>query len=123
MGAKVVADKHRGSVVYFHVMALLIKAAEAGKTVTYQQVADIMRLPPTGNHTGKETGHLLGEISEDEHLRGRPFLSAVAINNEAVPGSGFEKLTLAVGKMQHNDDYRKFWKEELHAVFEVWQGR
>lgn len=33
---------------------------------------------------GRELGHLLGDISEDEHLAVRPMLSAIAIGSEMV---------------------------------------
>jgi len=75
----VVSDKYRGSKEYFLVYCELIKAARYGGLTTYQAIAQIMGLPLTGHHMSAETGHILGEISEDEINHGRPMLSAIAV--------------------------------------------
>jgi len=72
------------------VYALLIEAAEQQQTVTYGQIAEIMGLPPSGNHTGSMIGIMLGLIADNERECGRPMLSAVAVSStNQVPGSGF----------------------------------
>ncbi len=38
---------------------------------------------------GKEVGHLLGEITEDEVARQRPMLSAVVVDVKGKVGPGF----------------------------------
>jgi hypothetical protein len=44
---------------------------------SYQDIAVILGVPIQGEHLAKDVGYLLGEISEDEVLNGRPMLSAV----------------------------------------------
>jgi hypothetical protein len=67
-----VSDKYRGTPIYFLVYCELLTAARYRGTVTYQEIAQIMGLPLRGSHMGKEVGHLLGEIAEDEHCQNRP---------------------------------------------------
>jgi PII-like signaling protein len=61
---KHVKDKYRGKTVYFHVLAELVRAAQYRGATTYQDIALIMGLPSSGSYMGKETGQILGEISE-----------------------------------------------------------
>jgi hypothetical protein len=63
----IVKDKYRRTKEYHIVFAELLVAARYRGTVTYQEIAQIMKLKPRGNYMGREVGHLLGEISEDEH--------------------------------------------------------
>ena len=62
----VVSDKYRGTITYVRVLRELVRAAEYRGVTTYQDIALIMRLPQSGSHMGREVGHILGEISEDE---------------------------------------------------------
>jgi hypothetical protein len=92
----VMPDKYRGTKDYRLVRDEMIRAARNGATITYGVVAEIMGLPPTGHHMGKEVGQMSGEISEDEDTQGRPMLSAVAISvGRCRPGPGFFDLELA----------------------------
>ena len=92
----VVPDKYRGTKDYRLVRDEMIRAARNETTITYGVIAEIMGLPPTGHHMGKEVGQMSGEISEAEHIQGRPMLSAVAISApKRMPGSGFFDLELA----------------------------
>jgi hypothetical protein len=75
----IVTDKYRGTGKYFLVFNDLGLAAKYRGTVTYQELADLVGLPIVGAHMGTEVGHVLGEISEDQHKLGRPMLSAVAV--------------------------------------------
>ncbi len=85
----VVGTKYRGERVYQRVFAELVRAAEYQGVTTYQDIAVIMGLPLTGNHMQRETGQILGEISEDEVEADRPMLSAVAVGKNGRPGRGF----------------------------------
>jgi len=82
-----------------------------------------MRLPIVGAHMGKEVGHILGAISEDEHLQGRPMLSAVAVGVSGEPGNGFYLLARDLGKLKDDSaEARKlFWETEIVAVYKEWQ--
>jgi hypothetical protein len=70
----IVQDKYRRTPTYFHVVAELIRATQYRGLTTYQDIAVIMGITVTGSHMGKQTGKILGEISEDEVRAGRPML-------------------------------------------------
>ncbi len=121
----VVTDKYRGTTTYQQVYAELITAARFRGTVTYQELAQIMGIALIGAHMGQVTGHILGEISEDEHARGRPMLSAVAVGVSGTPGSGFFDLARQLGKLQEESAQaqRAFWEGERDAVFATWRRK
>src|SRR5215216_3351161 len=102
-----VADKYRGSKEYFLVYSELINAARYRGTVTYQEIAAIMGLPLQGNYMSKETGQILGEISEDEFNRERPMLSAIAVTANGQPGSGFFGLAKTLGELEDETEEGK----------------
>ena len=115
--------KYRGSTEYLLVYGELIKAARYRGLTTYQAVAEIMGLPLRGNYMGKEVGHMLGEISQDELDHGRPMLSALAVGVSGLPGSGFFSLARELGKLQERskEAQRRFWEEEKAAVYKAWK--
>ena len=117
----VVADRYRGKTVYYHVHSELVRAAQYHGVTTYQDLAVIMALLPTGAHMGAETGHILGEIVEDEVNAGRPMLSAVAVGVNGKPGPGFYTLARQLGKLSDADDEQAFWKTERESVYEAWK--
>jgi hypothetical protein len=119
----VVSDKYRGSKEYLLVCCELVKAARCRGTTTYQAIAEIMGLPLTGAHMGREVGRMLGAIAEDEVSYGRPMLSAVAVGVGGSPGPGFFILARELGKLQEDskEAERRFWEEEKEAVYATWQ--
>lgn len=119
----VVKNKYRGKPMYHLVYAELITAARYRGTVTYQEVALVMGLPLTGSHMGKETGHLIGEISEDEHGAGRPMLSALVVGVNGFPGDGFFTFAAQLGKQvgANDDEKAAFWEAEKVALYEIWK--
>lgn len=122
----VVAGKYRGSKEYQTVYSLLVEAARCRRTVTYKEIAGIMGLLPSGNYMGVETGHLVGEISEDEHRNGRPMLSALVVHStDGMPGKGLYTLARGLGKLQEatRDGELRFWETEKAAVYAAWQRR
>ncbi len=85
-----VQNRYRGTKEYHLVYGELITAARYRGTVTYQELAALMRLPLQGSYMGAEVGHVIGEISEDETLQGRPMLSALVVSaTNGSPGPGF----------------------------------
>ncbi len=118
-----VFTKYRNKKEFLLVYSELINAARRRGTLTYQEVADLMGLPPRGNYMGAEVGHLLGEISEDEHLNGRPMLSAIAVSTTGMPGSGFFDLAKSLAKTTDRsvEAERRFWEKEKEAVYATWQ--
>jgi hypothetical protein len=115
-----VPNKYRGTTTYVHVLGELVRAAQYRGVTTYQDVAVIMGLPITGSHMGKETGQILGEISEDEVRANRPMLSVVAVNVGGKPGPGFFNLARAFGRLTQDEDEDAF-AEERCQVYEVWR--
>lgn len=120
-----VATKYRGTKHYHLVMRELITAARYRGTVTYQEIALIMGLPITGSRMGRETGQILGEISEDEHVSGRPMLSAVAVSVSGFPGKGFYVCARMVGEDpgKDRDAQRAFWERERDNSYRCWKVR
>jgi len=120
----VVQEKYRGTPVYDLVKSELITAAGYQGLATYQSIAQLMGLPPAGSYMGREVGHVLGEISEDEHLNGRPLLSALAVSVQGVPSAGFYQFARDVGRLDVASDAageRWFWEAERKALYKVWR--
>ena len=118
----IVNRKYFGSDIFDEVYCKLIKAARDKQPITYgEEIAKIMGLPPSGDHMARETGEILGEISEYEHLHGRPLLSAVVVGKDTrIPGKGFFTLARELGKLQEGMDERSFWERELEEVYDTW---
>lgn len=116
-----VRDKYRGTTKYFHVMAELVRAAQYRGLTTYQDIALIMGLPLRGSHMGREVGHILGEISEDEVAAGRPMLSAVAVGVDGKAGSGFFVLAKDLDRFTANQSEATFWEQERKSVYMSWK--
>ena len=117
----IVNRKYFGSDIFDEVYCKLIKAARAKQPITYGEIAEIMGLPPSGDHMARETGEILGEISEYEHLHGRPLLSAVVVRSDKKTiGKGFFTLARELGKLQEGMDERSFWERELEEVYDTW---
>jgi len=116
-------EKYKDSIDYMLVYCELIKAAQNRSTIGYQDVAAIMGLPMTGNHMARETGQMLGEISQNEHARGRPMLSALVVRVDGSPGPGFFVLARDLGKLKDGtkEDEKRFWQGERDAVFKTWR--
>ena len=75
-----------------HVRALLIEEATHGRTITYTDLAALAGLPWSHKNPQdrKLLGKLLGEISHQEYLRGRPMLTAIVVRKgQGMPGPGF----------------------------------
>ena len=119
----IVKDKYRGTTNYHLVYNKLITAARYRGTVTYQEIAQLMGLLVVGSYMGQQVGHILGEISEDETLQGRPMLSAVAVGASGEPGDGFYGLARNLGKLENDstEEKRRFWENERTAVYKAWQ--
>lgn len=118
----IVKDKYRETKEYHLVYAELISAARYRGTVTYQEIAQMMGLPLVGSHMGREVGQILGEVSEDEHQRGRPMLSAIAVGVSAKPGEGFFGFARDLGRLEgeSREDEQRFWESERAAVYKTW---
>ena len=122
----IVPNKYRGTTTYHKVFCRLIQAATTKQKVYYKQIAAIVGLRESGHNMAAETGHILGEISEDEHP-GRPMLSAVVVHKtgeeKGIPGDGFFVLAINLGKLGSNatdQGKRQFWQNELQETYRRW---
>ena len=115
-------DKYRGKKIFHIIYNELITAARYRGTVKYQEIAMLMDLPLSGNYMGSEVGSILGAISEEEHNRGRPMLSAVAVGSTGSPGEGFFNLARGLGAQFEDSPKgkRAFWEQEKKKVYETW---
>jgi hypothetical protein len=115
-------DKYRGTREYFLAYCEMIGAARGRTMIDYQRIVQLTGLPKSGSHMASEIGQLLGEIAEDEHNRGRPILTAVAVGVSGRPGSGFFRLARLFGRLK--DDLKAaedaFWQSEKEAVYTTW---
>ena len=123
----VVERKYKETIEYYKVYLELIIAARNNTTITYIDVARIMGLPESGNHMGAETGHMLGEISENEYNNGRPMLSVLALQtNYDKPGKGFYTLACQLRILDKNataKEKKDFWKAQCDLVYQVWSDQ
>ncbi|HYF61373.1 MAG TPA: hypothetical protein VD886_01080 [Herpetosiphonaceae bacterium] len=116
-------DKYRGTPAYRYVYAELTLAARYRGSLTYQEVAAMAGLPITGSHMGREVGLLLGEISEDEHLAGRPLISALVTNVEGKVTGGFFSLARQLGLLDGEDPAaeQRFLERQRKAIYDYWK--
>lgn len=118
------SKQYRGTREYALIFAELITAARYRGTVTYQELAELIGLPMSGNYMGQQLGQYLGAISEDEvKQHGRPMLSAIAVTSGGKPGEGFYYLAKEYGKLTSDNpaDHLAFWEAEKKAVYATWQ--
>jgi hypothetical protein len=115
------AETERFLIIYYE----LIRAAQKQTTVYYGDISPMIGLPSEGNDVGKKMGNIVEQINRWERSQRRPMLSAVLIKTQVnIPGRGFFKLAKDLGNFQgdikDNKDRRKFWEDELQAVYEAW---
>lgn len=121
--AEYAGDKYRSSKEYLLVYCALINAAQNRGTVTYQELAEIMGLPLTGSHMGREVGNMIGYISEDEVRLGRPMLSAIVVDTTGRPKSGLYGWAREIGRLQGEgpEVEERFLEQERRAIYRTWQ--
>jgi hypothetical protein len=106
---------------YFIAYSILINAAQHRGLATYQEIAQAIDLPTSGNYLGRQIGELLGTISANEKEQNRPMLSAIAVGVNGKPGGGFLPWAIKLGYFQDGDDEDAFWKDECQKVYEEWK--
>jgi hypothetical protein len=116
----IVNSKYRGTKAYTLTYSRLIKAAKEHSTVSYKEIVNMTGLPSVGNQMSRALGLLLGAISEDEVEKGRPMLSALAVNFKGVISPYFFKYARDIGKLTDQDE-AVFWENEKKAVYETWK--
>lgn len=101
----------------------LAKKARRGQTVSYTELNNALKLGLQFDLSCDrgELGHLLGEISSDEHEQGRPMLSSIALfKNASIPGQGFFDLAEFLGLPFIDKDV--FWVDMLNRTFAFWKS-
>jgi hypothetical protein len=116
-----VKDKYRNTEKYAGVYKELTTAARYRGTLRYQEIAQIMGLPLTGNYMQREIGQILAEISEDEVINGRPMLSAIAEGVTGKLGHRFFDLARELGRLAPEEEEDCFLEKERQALYEVWK--
>jgi len=113
----------RGSKQYTFLYRTLSQVAHRRGLVTYQDVARAAGMP-VGAASGRTLWDVLGAISTAEHEQGRPMLSAVVVGAHGQPGAGFFRLAGQLGRLTDHSPRaeREFWKAEVEAVYQAWQG-
>lgn len=116
-------EKYYNSTDYFVVYSLLIDAAQHRGLVTYQEIAEAVGLPLSGNHMGREIGGLLGTISMNELDNDRPMLSAIVVGTSGKPGEGFYAWAKELGRFdgEGKEAEVSFLEQERDAVYKTWQ--
>ena len=71
----VVSDKYRGTTMYFHVLAELVRAAQYQGRTTYQDIALLMGLPQSGNYNVCKTEN----STRDTTHGGAPLTAPVTV--------------------------------------------
>jgi len=88
---------------------------------TYGEIAPLAGLDMSLQRDRTEIGHILGDISRNEHEQGRPLLSAiVTLKDRRSPGKGFFTLARELGLMKPGQDEEAYWSEEVNKVFQTW---
>lgn len=124
MSTPVVADKYRGKKEYFLAYSALVAAAHSRSLLTYAGIAHLTGLPTRGQDMANKVGHLVGEISEDEHNAGRPLLSALVVyKGDGTPSFGFYKLARKLGMLAGSSKSaeKAFTNKEQTNLFEFWK--
>jgi hypothetical protein len=118
----------------------LIEVAKCQETITYGELMEEFGIPRGHRKPGIGIGYVVGTISEHEHDRGRPLISAIvvrahserAICPNGAPGGGFFGLPGIPTRLMRpekewnkpltNED-RKFVVAEQRKVWLYWQDR
>ena len=101
------------------VRKVILEHAKRGQTCTYKTVADGLAVSWEQAHWRLPS--VLGEVSEMEHDRGHPFLTAIVVSQKGDCGGGFFEMARKAGASFTDD--AKFQDEEQQRVFEFWRDR
>ena len=116
-------EQYKKTKEYHIIYGMLIEAARLRGTVTYQEIAEVMGLPPSGSHMGREVGAMIGAISAEEISYGRPMLSAIVVGVSGKPGAGLYWYARELGALEtaEPDEDTEWWQAEMKRVYETWQ--
>jgi hypothetical protein len=106
---------------YFIAYSILINAAQHHGFATYQEIAQAVGLPTSGNYMSSQIGEILGTISANEAKEGRPMLSAIAVGINGKPGKGFIPWATDLGFFNEGVEEDAFWENECQKVYQEWK--
>jgi len=99
----------------------LVHVAQAGKTISYRDLADSFGLDMQDRQDRLEIIRILSDICCKESVEGRPLLSAVVVMREiGYPERGFFVLARELCANPGCDD-RSYYDYELKRVHEYWK--
>lgn len=106
----------------------LIEYARIGRTITYGQLNEQLQLGydfhGTPSHRS-DIGDELGEISEFEHNKERPLLSALVVRSgSGYEGDGFYEICEHLGYGSRDSlkkNRKKFDEEQKQRCYDFWQ--
>jgi len=101
---------------------VLAEVARRKDTITYSDLVAQIRAIRLEAHD-YAVREFLGEISTEEHDRGRGMLSAVVVykTGDQMPGPGFFELARELG--HRVNDNTAFWIQELNRVYAAWSAK
>ena len=101
----------------------LIAAARAGEFVHYAELAKMLGIDLDNPHFGALVGKVLGQISGDEVVQGRPLLSAIVVSKDTMlPGRGFYNLGRELRQTDNEEDEMGFAVRQIKKVHAYWQS-
>ncbi len=105
----------------------LKEVARKGKEskVSYEDLANLVSEPFEDVDDRNKFFRMLDDINIEEHENERPMITAVVVHKPSfdklqMPGDGFFKLALDLGKWDGKGDRIKFWSDEIKKVWDYW---
>ena len=109
---------------YLRVYGMLIRTAQQGGFITYNDVAEVMGLSGDPKLITRRTGQMLRLIVDREHRSGRPVLASVVVSEAShQPLASFYSLASSLKLLPADaskEQRTEFWRKETKRVFEEW---
>src|SRR5262245_45785268 len=101
------------------IVAVLAKCARLQRTISYSELVAQIRAIDLQPHDPRRD-ELLGQISTEEHIKGRGMLSVLVVHKsgDQRPGPGFFECAHALGLNASDKD--RLWVEQFKKVTESW---
>jgi hypothetical protein len=98
-----------------------LKEVARNRSLTnYNEVGRLVGLNMASEYDRIRIAQLLDEINQLEVADDRPMITALVIlKNENIPGEGFFKCAIGLGKYDGSDD-DSFWAQEVERVYTHW---
>lgn len=105
------------------VRAALVPLAQAGRTITYRDLAVSVPVPPP--HGIHKLTRALEDLVREDHAAGRPLIAALTVSRagQGLPGRGFFQLLTELGRYSGPDQgpaAQETHAAELAAALAYW---